>query len=1186
MDNVILNLGSGGDTVSADDIAGVKVQRVKVQHGADGSATDVSTASPLPVTLANTGANATAVKTDGSAVTQPVSASSLPLPAGAATVAKQPALGTAGSAAADVLSIQGVASMTAVKTDGSAVTQPVSGTVAATQSGTWSTRTQDGAGNALTSKAPGAERALSVAIVDGAGAQITSFGGGTQYAEDAASAGGESLTLTGVVRQDSISSSTSADGDYATLKANSVGRLYTSATVDAALPVGTNSIGQVTANAGTNLNTSALAVESGGNLATLAGAVRAEDAASADGHTGIPALAVRKATPANTSGTDGDYEMLQLSAGRLWTSSTIDAALPAGSNTIGALTANQSVNVAQVNGVAPTMGNGAAGTGVQRVTLASDSTGQVTLASGAALSSITTSVTPGTGAANLGKAEDAAHASGDTGVMALAVQQAANTSLVSTDGDYGPLQLDANGSLKVAIISGAGSGGTAQTDGATYTAATTSGTPIMAARDDSSTSTLAEDKVGILRATTNRALHVNLRDASGTELSVGGGTQYTEDAAAVADPVGNAIIVVRNDARSGSLVSADGDNIALRGTNNGELYVKQTDAVPVTDNGGNLSIDDGGNSITVDGTVAISSLPASTNTLEVVGDVAHDGVAAGNPVLMGAYASTATPSAISADGDAVHLWATTTGALNVADAGGSLTVDGTVAVSAVTAGTSATALGKAVDGAAGGTDTGVMALAVRDDALATLTPVDGDYTQLRTDSTGALWVNVTNGISGIAEDTASAGGETGLAVLAVRRDSASSGVSTDGDFANLSVDVNGALRVTGGGGGTQYVEDIASTGGETMTLAGAVRQDTISSNTSTDGDYTYLKTNSAGRLYASATVDAALPAGANVIGAVTQSGTWNVGTLTTITNAVHVDDNAGSLTVDNGGTFAVQATIASGATAIAKAEDAASADADVGVPAMAVRKATPANTSGTDGDYEMLQMSAGRLWASATIDAALPAGANVIGALSANQSTNVAQINGVTPLMGNGASGTGAQRVTIANDSTGQIIALGAAAHGASIAGAPVRLGGRALTADYTALTAGQTADLITTLLGKLVTIPYANPNQTWSSAAASGGIVNTTGVTAKAAAGANIRNYITHVSVVNGHATVDTDVQIRDGAAGTVLWRGFAKAAGGGVSESFDPPLRGTANTLVEIANGTTGAATYFNCQGFVAAE
>lgn len=99
-------------------------------------------------------------------------------------------------------------------------------------------------------------------------------------------------------------------------------------------------------------------------------------------------------------------------------------------------------------------------------------------------------------------------------------------------------------------------------------------------------------------------------------------------------------------------------------------------------------------------------------------------------------------------------------------------------------------------------------------------------------------------------------------------------------------------------------------------------------------------------------------------------------------HAVPVTDGGGSITVDNGGTFAVQATIANGATSIAKAEDDASANADVGVPAMAVRKATPANTSGTDGDYEMLQMSAGRLWTSSTVDAALPAGTNSIGAVT------------------------------------------------------------------------------------------------------------------------------------------------------------------------------------------------------------
>lgn len=53
-----------------------------------------------------------------------------------------------------------------------------------------------------------------------------------------------------------------------------------------------------------------------------------------------------------------------------------------------------------------------------------------------------------------------------------------------------------------------------------------------------------------------------------------------------------------------------------------------------------------------------------------------------------------------------------------------------------------------------------------------------------------------------------------------------------------------------------------------------------------------------------------------------------------------------------------------GTSGYMKKEDVASADGDAGIPAMAVRKATPANTSGTDGDYEFLQVSAGRLWVS------------------------------------------------------------------------------------------------------------------------------------------------------------------------------------------------------------------------------
>lgn len=62
-DNIAVTAGSG-TTIAADDIGGVLHQRVKLSQGADGSATDVSSAAPLNVTLANTGANATPLVVD------------------------------------------------------------------------------------------------------------------------------------------------------------------------------------------------------------------------------------------------------------------------------------------------------------------------------------------------------------------------------------------------------------------------------------------------------------------------------------------------------------------------------------------------------------------------------------------------------------------------------------------------------------------------------------------------------------------------------------------------------------------------------------------------------------------------------------------------------------------------------------------------------------------------------------------------------------------------------------------------------------------------------------------------------------------------------------------------------------------------------------------------------------------
>lgn len=53
-DNVSITPGTG-NSIAADEIAGVKHQRVKVQFGADGSATDVSSSDRLPVEASQSG---------------------------------------------------------------------------------------------------------------------------------------------------------------------------------------------------------------------------------------------------------------------------------------------------------------------------------------------------------------------------------------------------------------------------------------------------------------------------------------------------------------------------------------------------------------------------------------------------------------------------------------------------------------------------------------------------------------------------------------------------------------------------------------------------------------------------------------------------------------------------------------------------------------------------------------------------------------------------------------------------------------------------------------------------------------------------------------------------------------------------------------------------------------------------
>lgn len=498
--------------------------------------------------------------------------------------------------------------------------------------------------------------------------------------------------------------------------------------------------------------------------------------------------------------------------------------------------------------------------------------------------------------------------------------------------------------------------------------------------DDVAGTALTENDIAVARIDSKRAQMFVLEDATtrGRKATVSAGGALLTDASATTQPVSGTVAATQSGAWN--ITNISGTVSLPTGASTLAEQQTQTASLSVMDDW-----DDG------------------ADHARVVGAAAVDAATTGNPVLVAGRASAAAPTDVSADGDVVSPWLLRSGAVSIQETyAGVLAVAGngasgtgvqrvTIAdnstgvlasigsiTTSVTPGTAAANLGKAQDSAIGATDTGVAIWAVRDDALTTITPADGDYAATRVNARGALWISIEDGAGGqvtsfsggtqYTEDAAAAANPLGTAVNLIRTDTPAGQVSTDGDnvaqrgtnfgAAYVQVLTSAGAYVDTFGGGTQYTEDVASVADPVGNQLIARRRDSLSAETGTDGDNTALNSTSKGELYVKH-VDT-LPA--------TQSGTWNIGTVTTvttlstITNVVHVDDNAGSLTVDNGGTFAVQATIAAGATAIAKAEDVASADADVGVPAMAVRKAAPANTSGTDGDYEMLQMSAGRLW--------------------------------------------------------------------------------------------------------------------------------------------------------------------------------------------------------------------------------
>lgn len=126
---ITVNQGGNSATVTASNA--LKVDASATTQPVSGTVTvQQATAANLNATVTGTVAASQSGTWDINNVSGTVS-----LPTGAATSAKQPALGTAGTASTDVITVQGIASMTALKVDGSAVTQPVSIATVPSESG-------------------------------------------------------------------------------------------------------------------------------------------------------------------------------------------------------------------------------------------------------------------------------------------------------------------------------------------------------------------------------------------------------------------------------------------------------------------------------------------------------------------------------------------------------------------------------------------------------------------------------------------------------------------------------------------------------------------------------------------------------------------------------------------------------------------------------------------------------------------------------------------------------------------------------------------------------------------------------------------------------------------------------------------------------------------------------------------
>jgi len=182
------------------------------------------------------------------------------------------------------------------------------------------------------------------------------------------------------------------------------------------------------------------------------------------------------------------------------------------------------------------------------------------------------------------------------------------------------------------------------------------------------------------------------------------------------------------------------------------------------------------------------------------------------------------------------------------------------------------------------------------------------------------------------------------------------------------------------------------------------------------------------------------------------------------------------------------------------------------------------------------------------------------------------------------AGGDGVNAQTMLVDSGGRVIVSGSLSHDGAVGASTVHpVGGEARATERAAVASADACRLITDLVGKLITLPYANPENFVSGVSAQ--IVDTNDAQVIAAQAAGVRTYITSIVVMNDDATVGTIVEIKDGATIKMrIYVGPATATPGQncIQVPLPVPLRGTAATAWNARCATTSAQVYVTMVGY----